>query len=85
MATLLQEKQKKGISRIDQKIWDDRKKLADQLKKAAELHLNASKKLTQAAQRIENYKEDSIIHIAAEAYKVVNEVRKAQRLLSLQT
>jgi hypothetical protein len=85
MATLLQEKQIKGISGIDQKIWDDRKKLADQLKKAAELHLDAANKLTLAAQRIENNKQDCAIHIASEAYAVVDEVRKAQRLLSLQT
>jgi hypothetical protein len=82
MTTLLQKKQIKGISLTEQKILDDRKQLAQKLKQAAELHLKAANKLAQAAERIENYDEDCTIHIATEAYAVVEDVRKAKRLLT---
>jgi hypothetical protein len=82
MTTLLQKKQIKGISLTEQKILDDRKHLAQQLKQAAELHLKAANKLAEAAERIEKYEEHCAIHIATEAYAVVEDVRKARRLLT---
>jgi hypothetical protein len=64
---------------------DDRKKLAQQLKQASELHLKAARRLSEAAKCIERDEEQCAIHIASQAYAMVEEVRKARRLLTYQT
>jgi len=85
MKELLQKKKTNAIPKLNKTILEDRKKIAHQLKKAAELHLHVANKFTLAAERLENYKEDSAIQIASEAYALVKYIREAQRLLLYET
>jgi hypothetical protein len=72
MTSVLRKKVPSGTAEINQKVIENHKKIARQLKEAAEMHL-------EAVSHLENNDHESAYQLTANAYGFLNYVRDAQR------